>query len=114
MVRHVGVFFLKKVVLRESMFDVIFRIVGVLQAIVKSGRISTEGWQSGVTVALGVGVVGSWRWVMVGSGLVWGGCVIGTRSRVIGSWAVGRGRWSGVGVGRRMVDVRNMGPGCEG
>ena len=96
MVRHVGVFFLKKVVLRDSMFDVIFRIVGVLQAIVKSGRISTEGWQSGVTVALGV-VVGRWRWVVVGSGLVWCGCVIGTRSRVIGSWAVGRGRCGVIG-----------------
>ena len=96
LVGYIGEFLVKQVVLRDGMFDLIFGVVGVVQAVMESGGIGADGGHLGITIAFGMVMMGNGRGVMVGRGGRRVGRGVGRVVRA-GSWVVRRGAIRGGG-----------------
>ena len=86
LIGDVAVLFVKQVVGRDSIFDLVLRVMGVFKAVVEASGIGTVGGQFGITVTwFGVvgGMMGYRRRVMIG----WGrGIVVRTGTWMVWSW----------------------------
>ncbi len=85
LVRHIRVFLLEQVVGGDGCLDLVFRVLGIFQAVMEASGVSAVGGQFGVAIPL--------RMVSVGCG------VVGSRGGAVS--VVGRGGWVVVGsIGR--------------